>query len=138
MPPIFADPDRLLQVFINLITNAAQAIGADGSIEIVTRSICLSGHDLEQAGTSMLRIGEPVISVDIRDSGPGISAEHEKCCLNPLRPPVGEGRVAPCGFAQHRYHAQGIHSNSNRPEGRRRYCCCGWIESIGAMKSEYW
>lgn len=32
IPSISADPDRLLQVFINLLSNAAQAIGQDGSI----------------------------------------------------------------------------------------------------------
>src|SRR5450759_4701143 len=82
MPPIYADPDRLVQVFINLLSNAAQAIGGDGRIEIVTRSICLSERDLERAETSTLRIGEPVITVDIRDNGPGISAEHENKLLS--------------------------------------------------------
>src|ERR1019366_4952811 len=59
MPSIYADPDRLVQVFINLLTNAAHAIGQNGRIEIVTRSICLSERDLERAETSTLRIGEP-------------------------------------------------------------------------------
>jgi PAS domain S-box-containing protein len=120
MPPIFADPDRLLQVFINLLTNAAQAIGREGSIEIVTRSICLSERDLEQAETSMLRIGEPVISVDIRDTGPGISAEHEKMLFEPFftTKPVGEGSglglaVSRSIVIMHR----GTIRVSNRPEG---------------------
>jgi PAS domain S-box-containing protein len=120
MAPIFADPDRLVQVFINLLTNAAQAIGRDGSIEIVTRSICLSERDLEQAETSMLRIGEPVISVDIRDSGPGIAAEHEKMLFEPFftTKPVGEG--SGLGLAVSRsiviMHRGSIRI-SNRPEG---------------------
>jgi signal transduction histidine kinase len=37
MPPIFADPDCLVQVFINLLTNAAQAVGGDGRIEIAAQ-----------------------------------------------------------------------------------------------------
>ena len=87
IPPIYADPDRLVQVFINLLSNAAQAIGRDGSIEVVTRSICVSERDLERAETSVFRIGEPVITVDIRDNGPGFPAEHEKSCLSPFLPP---------------------------------------------------
>jgi len=120
MPPIFADPDRLVQVFINLLTNAAQAIGQGGSIEIVTRSICLSERDLEHAETSLLRIGEPVITVDIRDNGPGISTENEKKLFEPFftTKPVGEGSglglaVSRSIVIMHR----GSISISNRPEG---------------------
>jgi PAS domain S-box-containing protein len=120
MPPIFADPDRLVQVLINLLTNAAQAIGQDGSIEIVTRSICLSERDLEQSETSMLRIGEPAITVDIRDNGPGISPGHEKKLFEPFftTKPVGEGSglglsVSRSIVIMHR----GSIRISNRPEG---------------------
>jgi len=120
MPPIFADPDRLVQVFINLLTNAAQAIGGDGSIEIVTRSIRLSEHDLEHAETSMFRLGEPLITVDIRDNGPGISAENEKKLFEPFftTKPMGEG--SGLGLAVSRNIVimhRGSISISNRPEG---------------------
>lgn len=93
MPSISADPDRLLQVFINLLSNAAQAIGQDGSIEVVTRSIRLSERDMERSEGSALRLGEPVITVDIRDNGPGFSDEHEKKLFEPFfsTKPVGEG-----------------------------------------------
>jgi len=120
MPPIFADPDRLVQVLINLLTNAAQAIGRDGSIEIVTRSMCLGERDLEHSETSMLSIGEPVIAVDVRDSGPGISAGHEKKLFEPFftTKPVGEG--SGLGLAVSRsiviMHRGSIRI-SNRPEG---------------------
>ncbi|MBI5910813.1 MAG: PAS domain S-box protein [Betaproteobacteria bacterium] len=93
MPLISADPDRLLQVFVNLFSNAAQAIGRDGSIEVVARSIRLSERDLERSEGSAFRIGEPVISVDIRDNGPGFSDEHEKKLFEPFftTKPMGEG-----------------------------------------------
>jgi signal transduction histidine kinase len=120
MPPIYADPDRLVQVFINLLTNAAQAIGGDGRIEIVTRSICLSERDLERAERSVFRIGEPVVTVDIRDSGPGVSAEHENKLFEPFftTKPVGEG--SGLGLAVSRSIVilhRGSISISNRPEG---------------------
>ena len=120
MPSIYADPDRLVQIFINVLTNAAHAIGQDGRIEIVTRSICLSERDLERAETSTLRIGEPVIAVEIRDNGPGISAEHEKKLFEPFftTKPVGEG--SGLGLAVSRnimIMHRGSISISNRPEG---------------------
>ena len=93
MPLIYADPDRLVQVFINLLSNAAQAIGQDGSIEIVTRSICLSERDVELPGTGAFRIGEQVVAVEIRDNGPGFPAEYEKKLFEPFftTKPMGEG-----------------------------------------------
>ena len=109
-----------MQVLINLLTNAAQAIGRDGSIEIVTRSMCLDERDLEQAETSVFRIGEPVVAVDVRDNGPGISAGHEKKLFEPFftTKPVGEG--SGLGLAVSRsiviMHRGSIRI-SNRPEG---------------------
>ncbi|CAG4884086.1 putative Histidine kinase [Georgfuchsia toluolica] len=93
VPPIYADPDRLLQVLINLLSNAAQAIGQDGSIEVETRSILFSEHDLQRSEGNVFRIGEPIITVDIRDTGPGISADHERKLFEPFftTKPVGEG-----------------------------------------------
>ena len=41
----------------------------------------------------MFRIGEPVIAIDVRDNGPGFSAEHKKRLFEPFftTKPVGEG-----------------------------------------------
>ncbi len=120
MPPIYADPERLVQVFINLLSNAAQAIGRNGSIEIVERSIRLSEQDLERAGTSMLKIGEPVITVDIRDNGPGISAEHENKLFEPFFTTKPQGEGSGLGLAVARNIVimhEGSISISNRPEG---------------------
>ena len=120
MPMIYADPERLVQVFINLLSNAAQAIGRNGSIEIVERSIRLSEQDLERAGTSMLKIGEPVISVDIRDNGPGVSSEHENKLFEPFftTKPIGEGSGLGLAVARNIVIMhEGSISISNRPEG---------------------
>ena len=119
MPPISADPERLVQVFINLLSNAAQAIGRNGSIEIVERSIRLSEHDLERVVMSTLKIGEPVVSVDIRDSGPGISPESENKLFEPFTTkPQGEGSGLGLAVARNIVvmHGGSI-SISNRPEG---------------------
>ncbi|MFY9327881.1 MAG: PAS domain S-box protein [Georgfuchsia sp.] len=90
---IYADPDRLVQVFINLLVNASQSIGQDGSIEVVTRSTLLGERDLERSEENIFRIGEPIITVDIRDSGSGVSADNERKLFEPFftTKPVGEG-----------------------------------------------
>ncbi len=120
IPAISADPDRLVQVFINLLSNAVQAIGRDGTIDIATRSVCLSERDLERARMSGLGIGERAVTVDIRDTGPGIPAEHEKRLFEPFftTKPVGEGTGL--GLAVSRnivMKHRGSISVSNRPEG---------------------
>ena len=120
LPPIYADPDRLVQVFINLLSNAAQAIGQDGRIEVITRSLRLSERDLERSERGVFTIGEPVVAVDIRDNGPGFSAAHEKKLFEPFftTKPVGEG--SGLGLAVSRNIVimhRGSISISNRAEG---------------------
>ena len=58
VPPIEADPDALLQVFTNLLTNAARHTGADGEIMLTWR-----GDDTHAV-------------VTVVDTGEGIAAEH--------------------------------------------------------------
>jgi PAS domain S-box-containing protein len=67
LPDIMADPDKLLQVFTNLITNACQAMSAGGSLTIQS---ALSGKDR--------------VSVSVTDTGTGITEEHMKRLFEPL------------------------------------------------------
>jgi len=120
MPPILADPDQLAQVFVNLLSNAAHAIGQGGRIEVVARSRCLSERDLERDATRTFRLGERVITAEIRDSGPGISPENEKRLFEPFftTKPIGEGTGL--GLAVSRNIVimhEGSINLSNRPEG---------------------
>jgi PAS domain S-box-containing protein len=120
MPMIYADAERLVQVFINLLGNAAHAIGQNGSIEIVERSTRLGEQDLARSEKGVFRIGEPVITVDIRDSGPGIAAEHENKLFEPFFTTKPQGEGSGLGVAVARniviMHGGSI-SISNRPEG---------------------
>lgn len=54
LPPVACNPSQLNQVFLNLITNAAHAIPAEGSIRVITR---VEGAD---------------IAIQISDTGTGI------------------------------------------------------------------
>ncbi len=120
MPPILADPDQLAQVFVNLLSNAAQAIGQGGRIEVVTRSIRLSERDLERDETGTFRIGERVIAAEIRDNGSGVSPANQKKLFEPFftTKPIGEGTGL--GLAVSRNIVimhEGSINLSNRPEG---------------------
>lgn len=66
LPPTLADPWKLQQVFVNLITNARQAMlsgDGGGRLRIGSRAVSANGD------------GIPSIQVRIVDSGPGIAPE---------------------------------------------------------------
>jgi CheY-like chemotaxis protein/anti-sigma regulatory factor (Ser/Thr protein kinase) len=60
LPPIVADPARLTQGVVNVLTNAIEAVGESGTIAVTTR---LSAEDGERA------------EIVIRDDGPGINPQ---------------------------------------------------------------
>ncbi|MBV9220070.1 MAG: two-component sensor histidine kinase [Methylobacteriaceae bacterium] len=74
LPPVFANRDQLIQVFLNLVKNAAEAIGEDaidGTIELSTAF--RPGVRLKTQGG-----GEPVslpLEFCVRDNGPGVPSD---------------------------------------------------------------
>jgi len=67
LPPFLGNPNRLEQVFVNLLGNAVKAIPAGGSIKIA------SSRD---PGDN--------IRIDFRDSGPGIAPDVKKRIFDPF------------------------------------------------------
>lgn len=68
------DPQQIQQILINLVQNAAESIGSNGSVVLRTR-----------AGTKRLadRPGEVVV-LEVADTGKGISREVEKRLFDPF------------------------------------------------------
>jgi len=75
VPEVFADPDQMSQVFLNLILNACQAMPDGGTIQI----------GLQSRG--------PKLELTIADSGEGIPRENVSRLFDPFftTKPVGEG-----------------------------------------------
>jgi two-component system, NtrC family, sensor histidine kinase AtoS len=74
LPPVMADPDQLKQVFLNLVTNAVQAMGASGgTITITTRG---EGEYVE---------------ISVADDGPGIPASDIGKVFDPFFTKRAEG-----------------------------------------------
>jgi two-component system NtrC family sensor kinase len=67
LPIIASDQSQLQQVFLNIISNAIDAIGKDGSIVVKSR-----------------KLENSWISVDISDTGPGIAPEKRKRVFDPF------------------------------------------------------
>src|SRR5690606_21312159 len=62
LPRAAIAPDQLRQVLINLLKNAAQAVGPEGSIDVRTRT---------------LRRGDAAwVDISVKDDGPGIAASQ--------------------------------------------------------------
>jgi len=66
LPIIASDQAQLQQVFLNLLTNAIDAIGKDGLIEIKSRRL------------------DSRLYISIKDDGPGIPAEKQKNVFDPF------------------------------------------------------
>lgn len=73
LPPVLANRDQLVQIFLNLVKNAAEAIGeraGDGEIEFSTAF--RPGVRIRGSGASQ-SVGLP-LEIQVRDNGPGVSA----------------------------------------------------------------
>jgi two-component system nitrogen regulation sensor histidine kinase GlnL len=73
LPPVYANRDQLVQVFLNLIKNAAEAVGDrdDGEIQLTTAY--RPGIRLSVAGTRE-KISLP-LEFCVHDNGPGVPAD---------------------------------------------------------------
>lgn len=89
LPPVWGNRDQLVQVFLNLVKNAAEAIteaGGEGDITLITSyqhgvrlAAPASGRGRSRAGGIHL----PLV-ITVRDSGPGIPADVEKTIFDPF------------------------------------------------------
>jgi two-component system nitrogen regulation sensor histidine kinase GlnL len=70
LPPVFANRDQLIQVFLNLVKNAAEAIGNTPDGEIVLTTAFRPGMRLSVPGNSN-KVTLP-LEFCVRDNGPGV------------------------------------------------------------------
>jgi two-component system nitrogen regulation sensor histidine kinase GlnL len=79
LPPTMADPDQLLQVFLNLLKNAAQVSGQDGRVTIRTfYDPSLRVRRPDGSGTAL------PLQVEIVDDGPGIPPDIAGSLFEPF------------------------------------------------------
>jgi len=82
LPPVYANRDQLIQVFLNLVKNAAEAVGSDPQGEIALSTAFRPGIRLSVPGTQD-RVSLP-LEFCVRDNGPGVSDEILPILFDPF------------------------------------------------------
>ncbi|HEV7406423.1 MAG TPA: response regulator [Chthoniobacteraceae bacterium] len=97
MPAVRMDPERLEQVFINLVTNACQAMPEGGTLTVRTELRLASAQESvfcagDRSGHRW-REGDRLVVVEIGDTGSGIAPEHLDKIFDPFfsTKPTGKG-----------------------------------------------
>jgi signal transduction histidine kinase len=106
LPAVTALPDQLRLAFINILTNAIQAMGGRGNLWLSTE---------EQGG---------VITIKIRDNGPGIPKQHLGKVFDPFFTTKGQGEGSGLGLtvAQRLVKKFGGEIRLESPEGKGTTC----------------
>ncbi|MGL4488979.1 MAG: two-component system sensor histidine kinase NtrB, partial [Rhizobiaceae bacterium] len=82
LPPVLANPDQLIQIFLNLVKNAAEAIGDDPGGEITLTTAFRPGVRLSVPG-SRERVSLP-LEFCVHDNGKGVPEELQVYLFDPF------------------------------------------------------
>ena len=82
LPSVYANRDQLVQIFLNLVKNAAESIGDDPNGEIVLTTAYRPGIKLSVAGTRE-KVSLP-LEFCVQDNGPGVPADLVSHLFDPF------------------------------------------------------
>jgi two-component system nitrogen regulation sensor histidine kinase GlnL len=100
LPAVIADPDSLMQVFLNLVRNAAQALqGGTGMITLRTRA--------QRKFTLGAHLHRLVVRTDVIDNGPGIDPKIAPSIFYPMVSGRADGTGLGLAIANTLIHRQG-------------------------------
>jgi PAS domain S-box-containing protein len=85
-PTVYADRQKLRQLFLNLLTNASDAMPQGGTLTVACRPAATEA-------------GAPGVQIDIADTGGGIPAEHLERVFEPFFTTKEEGKGTGLGLA---------------------------------------
>ncbi len=95
LPPLPLDGVKIEQVFINLFTNAIDAMPRDGALTVRTsmQKLTQTQRDPGAREAGPFRAGDTVVTVDVEDTGSGIPPEALRKIFDPFftTKPTGKG-----------------------------------------------
>ncbi|MBE9637014.1 sensor histidine kinase [Salipiger mangrovisoli] len=117
LPQVAIDAGEMQQVVINLVLNAAQAMGEAGRLSLVL--------------TETARDGQPGVALVVRDTGPGIAPDHLPSIFDPFfTTRRGEGTGLGLSISQSIVQrAGGLITAANAPEGGAVFTV--WLPTAG-------
>lgn len=91
LPPVLANRDQLVQIFLNLVKNAAEAVSGTSEAEIHLTTAFRPGVRLSVPG-AQARVSLP-LEICVRDNGPGVSEDLLPLLFDPFvtTKPSGSG-----------------------------------------------
>lgn len=101
IPELHVDSDRIIQAILNIVRNAAQAVGDKGGGEILLRSRIMRQFTI---GNVCHRL---VVLIEIEDNGPGIPQEIREKIFYPMVSSGGGGMGLGLSITQSLIHQQG-------------------------------
>jgi signal transduction histidine kinase len=104
LPEAIVDPTKIEQAFINLITNACHAMPGGGTLTVTTRERIITAaesprHDSGDRSGIRFRPGEPVITIEIRDTGVGVAPEKLSRIFEPFFTTKSTGKGTGLGLS---------------------------------------
>ncbi len=93
LPGIMADPAQIRQVLLNIVQNAAEAIGRrDGIIDLTTRVVSHDAAWLAEASTGQHLPPGNYVCLEVTDNGPGLDRATRGRIFDPFFSTKGNGR----------------------------------------------
>jgi signal transduction histidine kinase/CheY-like chemotaxis protein len=122
LPPAEADESQLRQVLMNLVTNAAEAIGQRTGFLVVHTGLCTADRDyLDHAILGGQRQEGEYVFLEVADTGCGMDDETRRCAFDPFFSTKltgrGLGLAAVLGIV--RGHGGAIHLDTQPDAGTR-------------------
>ncbi|MBF0428027.1 MAG: PAS domain-containing protein [Magnetococcales bacterium] len=99
LPEVRGDRDQLIQLFLNLVKNAMQAVGADGKVRLSTR---MSHRTRMEQGRRRRHI-----LIDVQDNGVGVPEEMRQRIFLPFVSTKSKGTGLGLSICQKIVHAHG-------------------------------
>jgi len=84
LPHLKADPERLRQVFLNLVENAIKFTPAGGVVSITARNLGVDPGDVDTSGFALLAPVHAKVEIRVADTGIGIPAREKARVFDPF------------------------------------------------------